>query len=277
LDGDDERTPVDPAQHPTDAHDDRPATRDARSALRGWLDRLPVDATHAPEPRAWVASLALDGVWLVLYQEGDPFTLEEGEEFLRAVSAYTGIEPQRGVELTDALLDEEPFRDERPLVDAVLRVAAADGADAITFRRVAELSDRSESALRSMFGDVAELVDDVAMEIAQAGFDDLSPLRLDPSAPAVAANLAAFGDSRRAAALLRLYLLGGVPRTDPVLARDAVAPAALRAVREEDAPSDLLLAALAADAWRSGQHVEALRYPGLLPTCVRDELARLVG
>jgi len=260
------------------------ATRSARAALREWLAAIPArdaggeDDGDGVEPRTWVAALALEGTWLGLYQDAYDFTDAEWDTLLGDLSRYADVRPPASaVVFRDVDLDADPFRDdERPLLDAVLRVALEEGVENVTLAAVARRCDRSESTLRSMFGDAETLVDDVAIEVVQAGFDDLSPLRLDPSRAAVSASVAALDDSRKTAALLRLYALGGVARDDVPEGQHATHELVLRAWREEGAPSSLVLAALACDGWRAGELQRALQFPPALPAGVVAELGRLV-
>jgi len=266
--------------------DRRDATRSARATLHEWVAAIPTQepsrgpdgATGVPDPRTWVAALALEGTWLGLYQDAYDLTEAEWDDLIGDLSRYADVRPPaRAVVFRDVELDEDPFRDdERPLVDAVLRVALEEGVENVTLAAVARRCERSESTLRSMFGDAETLVDDVALEVLQSGFDDLSPLRLDPSRAAVAASVAALDDSRKAAALLRLYALGGVARDDVPEGQHAVHALVLRAWRDEGAPSSLVLAALACDGWRAGELQRALLFPPALPGAVVRELARLV-
>jgi len=258
------------------------ATRSARAALHEWVAAIPTrdgaDDAGARDARTWVAALALEGTWLGLYQDAYELTESEWEAVIEDLSRYADVRPPASaVVFRDVDLDADPFRDdERPLVDAVLRVALEEGVHNVTLAAVARRCDRSESTLLAMFGDAETLVDDVALEVLQSGFDDLSPLRLDPSRAAVAASVAALDDSRKAAALLRLYALGGVARDDVPEGQHAVHELVLRAWRDEGAPTSLVVAALACDGWRAGELQRALVFPSALPGAVVRELARLV-
>ncbi|MFE6236240.1 hypothetical protein [Cellulosimicrobium sp. NPDC057862] len=266
--------------------DQSDATRSARATLHEWVAAIPTQeppgapdgASGVLDPRTWVAALVLEGTWLGLYQDAYALTEAEWEGLIGDLSRYADVRPPASaVVFHDVDLDEDPFRDdERPLVDAVLRVALEEGVENVTLAAVARRCDRSESTLLAMFGDAETLVDDVALEVLQSGFDDLSPLRLDPSRAAVAASVAALDDSRKAAALLRLYALGGVARDDVPEGQHAVHALVLRAWRDEGAPSSLVLAALACDGWRAGELQRALLFPPALPGAVVRELARLV-
>ncbi|MFI2705425.1 helix-turn-helix transcriptional regulator [Cellulosimicrobium composti] len=258
------------------------ATRSARAALHEWVAAIPTrdgaDDAGARDARTWVAALALEGTWLGLYQDAYELTESEWDAVIEDLSRYADVRPPASaVVFRDVDLDADPFRDdERPLVDAVLRVALEEGVHNVTLAAVARRCDRSESTLLAMFGDAETLVDDVALEVLQSGFDDLSPLRLDPSRAAVAASVAALDDSRKAAALLRLYALGGVARDDVPEGQHAVHELVLRAWRDEGAPTSLVVAALACDGWRAGELQRALVFPSALPGAVVRELARLV-
>jgi len=258
------------------------ATRSARAALHEWVAAIPTrdgaDDAGARDARTWVAALALEGTWLGLYQDAYELTESEWEAVIEDLSRYADVRPPASaVVFRDVDLDADPFRDdERPLVDAVLRVALEEGVHNVTLAAVARRCDRSESTLLAMFGDAETLVDDVALEVLQSGFDDLSPLRLDPSRAAVAASVAALDDSRKAAALLRLYALGGVARDDVPEGQHAVHELVLRAWRDEGARTSLVVAALACDGWRAGELQRALVFPSALPGAVVRELARLV-
>lgn len=275
----------------------------AREVLRRWVAGLGTTDETVTSPRLWVASLAAEGLWLGVYRDGpldDELGAEEWARVVEGVARYAGDDvhrrPTRTIAFEDALLDEAPFRDERPLVDAVLQACVHEGVEKLTLALVAARSGRSESALRSSFGSVDALVDDVVAEVVASGFDDLSPLSLDPSPAGVAANLDAFADSRKAAALLRLYLFAGIDRTPPPEEERAVLAAALTGGRASDATpgtqpdgttsgtqpdgtagcDDLLVAALAFCAHRAGLREPALQYPVDLPRAVVDELARAV-
>jgi len=258
------------------------ATRSARAALHEWVAAIPTrdgaDDAGARDARTWVAALALEGTWLGLYQDAYELTESEWDAVIEDLSRYADVRPPASaVVFRDVDLDADPFRDdERPLVDAVLRVALEEGVHNVTLAAVARRCDRSESTLLAMFGDAETLVDDVALEVLQSGFDDLSPLRLDPSRAAVAASVAALDDSRKAAALLRLYALGGVARDDVPEGQHAVHELVLRAWRDEGARTSLVVAALACDGWRAGELQRALVFPSALPGAVVRELARLV-
>src|SRR5690606_27897144 len=247
------------------------ATRSARAALHEWVAAIPTrdgaDDAGARDARTWVAALALEGTWLGLYQDAYELTESEWDAVIEDLSRHADVRPPASaVVFRDVDLDADPFRDgERPLVDAVLRVALEEGVHNVTLAAVARRCDRSESTLLAMFGDAETLVDDVALEVLQSGFDDLSPLRLDPSRAAVAASVAALDDSRKAAALLRLYALGGVARDDVPEGQHAVHELVLRAWREEGAPTPLVVAALACDGWRAGELQRALVFPSALP------------
>ncbi len=258
------------------------ATRSARATLHEWVDaipaREPTEGAAVRDPRTWVAALALEGTWLGLYQDAYRFTETEWDELVDDLSRYADVRPPaRAVVFRDVELDEDPFRDdERPLVDAVLRVALRGGGRErhVRRRRTAVRPQRVDPAV-----DVRGRGDARRRRRDRGG-----AVRLRRPLAAAARPVARRGRGLGRGAR-RLAQGRGAPA--PLRARRGrarrraegqhiVHADVLRAWREEGAPSSLVLAALACDGWRAGERQRALLFPSALPGAVVRELARLV-
>lgn len=241
------------------------------------IDRLPALPPACPpgDVRLDVASLALDGYLLGLYGGIYPPDGQWWARTLEAVARYARVPaPAIRRENLDEALDADPYRDDSPLTDAVLRLARRDGVDTLTLADVARGSGRDEDWIVSMYGSVDGLVEALLARTSEEAFDELVPLSAEPTGRTVHAALLALASSQRTSAMLRHLVLSGVE-----LSRDAVArtgsfsPAVLEAPHVTD---QVLVAVLALDAWSLGSSARGYPWPDGVADAVVEELRALV-
>lgn len=253
------------------------AARPTATALRArYAQRLaacPVVDVPVQEPDLWVAALAVDAIWFGTHTGAYPLDEKAWARICTDTARLAGLTtPVRSV-LSPAL-HTAALRSQRPVLDALLRVAADQGTEGLTIDAVARAGSLSTAGLEAMFGRVEDLLGAALDEVVLDGFDDLSPLRLGASRRAVTANLCATEDPRKATSTYRLMLL------------DGVRPGSLRAGRPHDV-ADLLLddatpppflhAVLAVDALTWSQGSAWFDHPGAVPRTVHEALARGLG
>lgn len=260
------------------AHD--PRRTSTREQLSREIRALPVAPAAGPEPASlWVQTLAVEGLLLGTYEGVHDFTDDEWEGLLEALSRYGGPEtPRSGRPSAPVALDMDLFRDpDRPLLDAVLAIVLAEGHEALTLERVAEVSERSVSFLLSAFGTVDELFHDVLEQAYGDGFDDLSTLREDISAQTVTDYLAVFDSTRQIASLWRVFVLTGVAAPPEVRARvDEGHRAARSGLPSPCEDPAAWLVPLALDGWALGSTTVGYAWMDSVPAAVPVELARLL-
>lgn len=262
------------------AHAHDPRRTSIRDDLARRIDALPVAPTAAAAPaQLWVQTLVIEGLLLGTYEGVHDFTDDEWEGLLEALSRYGGpATPRSGRPSAPVALDMDLFRDpDRPLLDAVLAIVLAEGHDALTLERVAEVSERSVSFLLSAFGSVDELFHDVLEQAYADGFDDLSTLRDEISARTVTDYLAVFDSTRQIASLWRVFVLTGVAAPAEVRTRVEEGHRAARAVLPSPCEDPAAwLVPLALDGWAFGSTTAGYAWMDDVPAAVPAELARLL-
>lgn len=222
--------------------------------------------------RLAVADLALDGCLLGAYADVYPVTGGWWERALHAVALYAGVpEPRWRRENLDEDLERNPFRDESPVAEAVLRLVHAGGLRALTLDRVARASGRDPDWILSMHGSVEGLVDALLDRVAEEAFDELVPVHA--TEPSVSTTLTAFASSHRLVAMLRFLALTGVEVPADVAADVGRASPVVHDLA--DLPDGALVAALAVDAWQLGSATDGYPWPAALAPDVVAELRRL--
>lgn len=241
---------------------------------------LPVAAPDPDvDPRRWVQTLVVEGLLLGTYERVHDFDDDEWDGLLEALSRYGGPEtPRSGRPSPSVALDRDLFRDpDRPIMDAVLAVALDEGLGGLTLERVAEVSERSLSFLRSAFGSIDELLHDVVAQAYGDGFDDLSLFHEDISARSVTDYLAVFESVQQIAACWRLLVLTGVAAPPGVRARlDADHRAARAGLPSPADDPSAWLVPLALDGWLLGSTTVGYAWLDHVPAGVPEELARLL-
>lgn len=242
------------------------------------IDRLPVTSATCPpgDVRLDVASLALDGYLLGLYGEVYPPDGFGWARTLEAVARYAQVPvPAIRRENLDEALDADPYRDDSPLTDAVLRLARLGGLASLTLERVARASGRDADWIVSMYGSVDGLVEALLARTSEEAFDELVPLSAEPTGRTVHAALLALASSQRTSAMLRHLVLSGVELSvDAVSRTGSFSPAVLEAPHVSDR---LLVAVLALDAWSLGSSARGYPWPDGVAETVVDELRALVA
>lgn len=235
-------------------------------------------AGPSADPCRWVQTLVVEGLLLGTYERVHDFDDDEWEGLLEALSRYGGPETPRSGRPSPSVSLDDLFRDpDRPIMDAVLAIALAEGLGALTLERVAEVSERSLSFLVSAFGSVDELLHDVVEQAYGDGFDDLSPLRDDVCAQTVTQYLAVFESPRQVAAVWRVLVLTGVAAPPEVRARLGADHRALRSALPSPAEDPgAWLVPLALDGWVLGSTTEGYAWMDRVPAGVPEELARLL-
>lgn len=251
-----------------------PADLEARVAA------LPVGAPDPDaDPRRWVQTLVIEGLLLGTYERVHDFDDDEWEGLLEALSRYGGPEtPRSGRPSPSVALDHDLFRDpDRPIMDAVLAIVVAEGLAGLTLERVAEVSERSLSFLRSAFGSVDELLHDVVVQAYGDGFDDLSMFREDISARSVTEYLAVFDSVQQIAAYWRVLVLTGVAAPPEVRAQLEADHRAARAALPSPADDPVAwLVPLALDGWLLGSTTVGYAWLDRVPAGVPEELTRML-
>jgi len=259
-----------------------------RQCLVRRLTRILVTSQETTRPRVLVSTLVLEGVSLgafadATHEGASPAVLPchaWNSDVWAAFVTYAGL-PGLGEPVTDLdpELDAHPLSaPDEPLLDATLRLIRAEGIEALSLERVAQVAQRSADALVSMYGDVGTLVDVLLDRVLSDGFDDLAPLHLDSSERGVRSMAHVVTSSRRTAAYLRALALSGVSL--PAWAVDQVRDGqqALAAV-DPGTPegASIWLAALALDGWTLGSAATAYPWPEAIGLDVVDEIRGLAG
>ena len=226
-------------------------------------------------PRLWISVLAAEAMWLGSYQKTYDFTEDQWADVATHLSGYANLPLVRPLNVTPAYSpNDERLRDERPLVDAVLRLAQQRSLHTVTISDVATASGYNPDTLRATFGTMNELMADVIRQIHNGGFDAISPLWRDLDRHSMALSLQGLEDERNITTIHRLYALADVPTTAhrPIRARARML--GKLSTRYFD-HLDLMTATLAINGWQGARAHLPTFYPTALPDIVVLELARL--
>ncbi|MET4225632.1 hypothetical protein [Oerskovia enterophila] len=238
------------------------------------LAACPVVDHPVPEPGLWVAALAVDAIWFGTHTGAYPLDEKAWARICADAARLARLDvPVRSV-LSPALHTASLRSPLRPILDAVLQVAADEGTDRLTIKAVARAGALSAAGLEAMFGSVQDLLGSAIDEVVLDGFDDLSPLRLGVSRRAVAANLAATEDPRKVTSTYQLMILDGIR---PGSLRSRRPRAVTDLVLDDGVPPALLHAVLGLDAITWSRELAWPGYPAELPRAVHETLSRMLG
>ncbi|MFD6167213.1 hypothetical protein ACFWFR_18725 [Oerskovia sp. NPDC060287] len=258
--------------HPVDRPSTGPETvRDRSTRL---LAACPVVDVPVQDPGLWVAALAVDAIWFGTHTGAYPLDEKAWARICADTARLAGLTVPVRSALSPALHTASLRSPRRPVLDAVLQVAADEGTDRLTIKAVARAGSLSAAGLEAMFGGVQDLLDAAVDEVVLDGFDDLSPLRLGVSAGAVAANLAATEDPRKVTSTYQLMILDGIR---PGSLRSGRPRVVTDLVLDDGVPPGLLHAVLALDAITWSRELAWLGYPDALPRAVHEALVRALG